>query len=105
MGDELTNTIVDAVKDEAVAAGEQAATGFFARIFELYNSFIVIFPEQYQWIVSVVIILAIAGGLWNLVKRNWMWLVLLVVIFPGILPILQNIFNSLSAMLIGTGSS
>ena len=102
MGEELTNTIVDAVKDEAIATGEEVATGFFARIFEFYNSFITVFPEQYQWIVSVVIILAIAGGLWNLVRKNWMWLILLVVIFPGILPVLQNIFNSLSKMLIGS---
>ena len=35
MGEELTNTIVDAVKDEAIATGEEVATGFFARIFEI----------------------------------------------------------------------
>lgn len=101
MGDEITNTIIDTVKDQAVEAGEGVAMGFFERIFDLYNQFISVFPEQYQWIVSAVIMLAIIGGLWNLIKKNWLWLVLLIVIFPGILPILQNIFNSLSKMVIG----
>ncbi len=101
MGDELTNAIVDTVKDQATEAGEQAAMGFFERLFDLYNQFISVFPEPYQWIVSVVLILAIAAGLWNLIRKNWLWLALLIVIFPGILPILQNIFNSLSKMVIG----
>lgn len=101
MGDEITNTIVDAVKDQAIEASEEAAMGFFERIFDLYNQFISVFPEEYQWIVSAVLVLAIAGGLWNLIRKNWLWLVLLIVIFPGIVPILQNIFNSLSKLLIG----
>lgn len=101
MGDEITNAIVDTVKDKAVEASEEAAMGFFERIFDLYNQFISVFPEQYQWIISVILILAIAGGLWNLIRKNWLWLALLIVVFPGILPILQNIFNSLSKMLIG----
>lgn len=94
MGNELVNNVVNQVTEEA-------ATGFFARIFQLYGEFISIFPEQYQWIVSVIIILAIAAFLWNLIRKNWMWIILLVVIFPGVLPVLQNIFNSLAKMLIG----
>ena len=101
MGDEITNTIVNTVKDKAIEASEEAAMGFFERIFDLYNQFITVFPEQYQWIISGIIILAIIGGVWNLVRKNWLWLAVLIVIFPGVLPILQNIFNSLSKMLIG----
>lgn len=94
MGNEIVNDLANKVTEEA-------ATGFFARIFAMYGNFISIFPEQYQWIVSIIIILAVAAFLWNLIKKNWMWIILLVVIFPGILPVLQNIFNSLARMLIG----
>jgi len=94
MGNEITNVIVNKVTEEAT-------TGFFEYIFNLYNQFISIFPENYQWVVSLILILAIAAFLWNLIKKNWVWVVLLVVIFPGVLPILQNIFNSLSKMVIG----
>jgi hypothetical protein len=94
MGNEITNVIVNQVT-------EKATMGFFEYIFKLYNQFISIFPEKFQWIVSLIIILAIAAFLWNLIKKNWIWIILLVVIFPGILPILQNIFNSLAKMVIG----
>ena len=94
MENEIANTIANKVTEEA-------ATGFFERIFVLYGEFIVIFPEKYQWVISIVIILAVAAFLWNLIKRNWLWIVLLVVLFPGILPILRNIFNSLSTLLVG----
>ena len=94
MENEIVNAIANKVADEA-------AKGFFERVFALYNSFIIIFPVQYQWVVSAIIFLAVAGFMWNLIKRNWLWLILLVVVFPGILPVLQNIFNSLSRMLVG----
>lgn len=94
MENEIVNTIANKVTEEATA-------GFFERIFTLYNSFITIFPVQYQWVVSMIIFLAVAGFMWNLIKRNWLWLILLVVVFPGILPVLQNIFNSLARMFVG----
>ncbi|OGB74542.1 hypothetical protein A2V68_02970 [candidate division Kazan bacterium RBG_13_50_9] len=94
MENEIVNTIANQVT-------ETATTGFFERIFSLYGEFISIFPEKYQWIVSIVIILAVAAFLWNLIKRNWLWIVLLIILFPGILPVLRNIFNSLSTLLVG----
>lgn len=94
MNNEITNVIANQVTAEATK-------GVFERIFIMYNQFISMFPIQYQWIVSAIIFLAVAGFMWNLIKRNWLWLILLIVVFPGILPVLQNIFNSLSRMFIG----
>ena len=98
MGNELANEITNVVVNTVT---EKATTGFFEYIFKLYNQFISIFPEKFQWVVSLIIILAIAAFVWNLIKKNWVWIVVLVVVFPGLLPILQNIFNSLSKMVIG----
>lgn len=94
MENEIANTIANKVT-------ETAATGFFERIFTLYGEFIAVFPEKYQWVISIIIILAIAAFLWNLIRKNWIWIVLLVVLFPGILPVLRNIFNSLATLLVG----
>ena len=94
MGNDIANTIANKVTEEATI-------GFFGRIFALYGEFISIFPEKYQWVISIIIILAIAAFLWNLIKKNWIWIILAIIIFPGILPILQNIFNSLAKMLTG----
>jgi hypothetical protein len=98
MGNTINNTITNTIVNKV---SEQATTGFFERIFNIYNQFIGIFPEKYQWVVSIIIILALAAFLWNLIKKNWMWLVLLVVLFPGIVPVLQNVFNSLAKLMIG----
>jgi len=94
MENEIVNAITNKVTDEA-------AKGIFERIFTIYNQFISVFPVQYQWVVSAIIFFAVAGFMWNLIKRNWLWLILLVVVFPGILPVLQNIFNSLARMFTG----
>lgn len=101
MEDQIVNTVADKVADQAQQAAEGAAQGAVSRIFDLYNQFISVFPEQYQWVVSLLLILAIASFLWNLIKRNWLWVVLLIVIFPGVLPILKNIFDSLTALFTG----
>lgn len=93
--------ITNALQGAGEGAAEQITQGFFERIFALYNQFISIFPEQYQWIVSIIIILAVASFLWNLIRKNWLWVILLVVIFPGALPVLKNIFDSLAKLFIG----
>ena len=101
MGNEAANTITNAVADQAKEAANAAAKGFIERLFDVYNSFISIFPEQYQWVVSLILVLAIASFLFNLVRKNWLWLILIVVLFPGILPLLKNIFDSLTVLLVG----
>lgn len=95
--DAITQAATDAAKEEAA----KAAMGFWERIFALYNAFIQIFPEKFQWVVSLVIVLAIASFLFNLIKKNWLWLILIVVLFPGLLPILKNIFDSLTTLVVG----
>jgi len=106
---EVENTIVNAVTDQianqAQVAAEGAAKGVMERISDVYGQFIGIFPEQYQWVVSLLLILAIASFLWNMIKRNWLWVVLLVVLFPGLLPMLKNVFDSLTALFTGKPSA
>lgn len=97
--------IIDAAVNTASQQAKQAATvaykGMFERIMDAYNSFVHMFPEQFQWVVSLIIILAVASFLFKLIKKNWLWIILLVILFPGIIPVLKNLFDSLTAMLIG----
>jgi len=97
--DEIANGAAEAVVDSAV--DKLGELGFFERIFALYNDFVSVFPEQYQWIISLLIILALAAWLWKLIRKNIVWLVLIVVLFPGILPIMKNIFDSLTILFAG----
>ena len=101
MGNEIANTLTDAVADQAKQAANEVTKGFMERLFDVYHSFITIFPEQYQWVVSLILVLAIASFLFNLIRKNWLWLILVAVLFPGILPLLKNIFDSLTIMMVG----
>ncbi len=105
MENTIVNAVTDRIANEAQQAAEGATKGVMERLFDVYNQFIGIFPDQYQWVVSLLLVLAIASFLWSLIKRNWLWVLLLVVLFPGILPILKNIFDSLTALFTGKPSS
>ena len=102
MDNEAVNkAITEAATEAAKKQAAEAAKGFWERIFDLYNAFIQMFPEKFQWVVSLVIILALASFLFNLIKRNWLWLILIVALFPGLLPILKNLFDSLTILVVG----
>lgn len=85
----------------AQAAADQATKTFLQRISDGYHQFVSAFPEQYQWIVSLLVLLAVASLLFNLIRKNILWLVLLAVLFPGILPVIKNFVDSLTALLTG----
>ena len=99
----MENEIINNITSQVT---EKVAAGFYARIFEVYKTLLDVFPIEYQWIVSSIIFLAIAGFLWTLVKKNWLWLALLIVLFPTtLLPALKNIFDSLTALFTGNTTS
>jgi hypothetical protein len=101
MNDALNEAVKQAATDVAKEAGETAVKGFWERIFVAYHGFIGMFPDQFQWIVSLVIVLILASLVWSLVKKNWFWIILLFALFPGLLPVLKNIFDSLTTLLVG----
>ncbi len=91
----------EVVNELAQAAAQQAAIGFFEKIHIAYNQFVDKFPEEYQWLVSLIIIAIVVIGLLNLIRKNLLWFILAVVLFPGILPVLKNLFDSLTLAFTG----
>jgi hypothetical protein len=85
----------------AKQVGQYAAETFLQKIFVMYHNFVGMFPDKYQWIVSLFILLAVASFLWKLIRKNILWAVLLIILFPGYLPILKNLFDSLTSLIIG----
>jgi hypothetical protein len=60
-------------------------------LFEAYDNFIRHFPEQYQGIVSLGLLAVIVISLIQLVRKNILWLALLVLFVPASIPILSKI--------------
>lgn len=91
----------EALTQAAKDASEKAAMGFFEKIYTAYAAFINRFPEEYQWLVSLIVGVAVIWFLIKLIRKNWLWIVLAIILFPGILPILKNFFDSLTTLLVG----
>jgi len=65
----------------------------------LYQQFISIFPLSLQWVISLIIFIAIVVGVVNLVRRNFIFLLLLILLVPASIPLLRSIVNGLIAFL------
>ncbi len=68
-------------------------------IISIYDQFISLFPLEFQWVVSLIIFIAIVVGVFNLIKQNFIFLILLILIIPASIPILLSIFEGLLAFL------
>jgi len=64
-------------------------------IFNLYDQFLNHFPSNYHLIISLVILIIFVVALFNLVKRNLFWLILLIVLVPASVPILNNVWQGI----------
>jgi hypothetical protein len=64
-------------------------------LFRGYDTFIGNFPPQYQGIISLGLLAVIIITLFQLVRKNLLWLILLVVLVPASLPIFSRIGTGL----------
>lgn len=64
-------------------------------LYRAYDTFISNFPVQYQGIISLGLLAVIIITVFQLVRRNLLWLILLVILVPASLPILSNIGTGL----------
>jgi hypothetical protein len=69
------------------------------QIFELYNQFINIFPKVMQWAVSVFLAILLVYAIYKILKKNFIYIILLVVLLPASFPIFKNIWQNLLILL------
>jgi hypothetical protein len=64
-----------------------------AEIYSIYAQFLSFFPERLHWLVSLVLAGLLVYAVFQTIKRNFIWIILLVVLLPASLPILANIWK------------
>jgi hypothetical protein len=64
-------------------------------VYEIYNQFIAIFPKGVQWLVSLVLAAFLVLAVYKVLKRNFIYLILLIVLLPASIPILRHVWESL----------
>jgi len=68
-------------------------------IFEIYNQFLNNFPENVRWLVSLALAVLIVYGIYKVLRRQFIFLVLLVILLPASVPILKNIWEQVLQVL------
>lgn len=66
------------------------------QIYSLYNQFLSYFPVQIHGLVSLVLAGLIVVGIVKVIRKDFVYIILLVVLVPASLPILKSIWQSLS---------
>ncbi|OGE81238.1 MAG: hypothetical protein A3H72_01355 [Candidatus Doudnabacteria bacterium RIFCSPLOWO2_02_FULL_48_8] len=66
------------------------------QIFSIYNQFLSYFPPGLHGIVSLALAILIVVGILKVIKKDFVYIVLLAVLLPASVPILKNIWESLS---------
>jgi hypothetical protein len=69
------------------------------QIYSIYNQFLSYFPANLHGVVSLALAVLVAIGVFKVIKREFIYLILLVVLLPASVPILKNIWESLSSII------
>jgi hypothetical protein len=57
-----------------------------------YYQLIAIFPPVIQWLLTVALLVGVAILFWHLITRNLLFLIILVILLPFLIPVLWNVF-------------
>ena len=60
-----------------------------------YNNLISVFPQPLQWLLTVALLIGVAILFWHLITRNLLFIILLVIFLPFLIPLLWSVFMGL----------
>lgn len=65
------------------------------QIYSIYNQFLSYFPQNLHGLVSLALAIVIVIGIIKVIKKDFVYIILLIVLLPASVPILKNIWESL----------
>ena len=68
-------------------------------IYAIYNQFLGYFPPKLHGLVSLFLVVLLIIGIYKVLKRQLIYIILLIVLLPASGPILKNIWQQLLAVL------
>lgn len=72
---------------------------FLDQLYSLWQQFLTVFPDWMGGIISLVVFVFLIKSLIELVKKSFIWLILLIIFVPASLPLLQEIGLDIIALL------
>lgn len=68
-------------------------------IYSIYNQFLSYFPDKVHGLVSLALAVLIVVGIYKVLRRQLVYLILLVILLPASVPILRNIWDQILEIL------
>lgn len=68
-------------------------------LFEIYDKFLSIFPAQIQGLISFLLFILMIYSIFKVIKKDFIWIIVLVIILPAAIPILSKVWNFLVEIL------
>ncbi|MBU6447314.1 hypothetical protein KGQ24_00545 [Patescibacteria group bacterium] len=65
-------------------------------IFQIYNQFLNYFPANLHPLVSLVLAILLVYGIIKVIQKEFVYIILLIVLLPASVPILKNIWASVA---------
>ena len=68
-------------------------------LYSLYDQFLSNFPENTHGLISIGLAVLIVFGIYKVLKRQLVYLILLIILLPASIPILRNIWQQILEIL------
>lgn len=68
-------------------------------VYSIYDQFLSYFPEKIHGLVSFFLAILIVFGIYKVLKRQLVYLILLIILLPASVPILKNIWEQVLIIL------
>lgn len=68
-------------------------------IFSIYDNFLGMFPAPYHGLISIALAILIVIGIYKIIKQDFIWLIVLIILLPASIPILKNIWDSILSLI------
>jgi hypothetical protein len=65
-----------------------------SQVYDIYHQFLSIFPDKFHWVVSLALAAMLVYAIFQTLKRNFIWIILLVILLPASVPILKGVWQS-----------
>jgi len=63
--------------------------------YKSYDLFLTIFPRDVQWLVSLIVILALIAAFYTLVRYHWGFMLLIVIFIPIAMPAFRSVIGDI----------
>lgn len=67
----------------------------YQALVDFYNTFLSLFSVPVQWLVTLIVLVALISTFIGLVRHNALFVIVLIVLLPVLIPVLQHFFTDI----------